>query len=117
MPQVTTDGTVLAMAPVKISSRETISVELLIDGESPTLRDPIQILTDVQIRPEPDGRPWWRVAVVRLAPALTVIVYLLITFPTGKKSGSASDFAVVVIFGLGASALWALWDFALSRRR
>lgn len=68
VPQVTADGSVLAIEPVKISPRETISVELLIDGGPPMLRDPLQTLNDVEIRLDPGDRPpllvrvvfsWW----------------------------------------------------------
>jgi len=74
VPQVTADGSVIVIEPVKISLRETISVELLIDGESPELRDPVQTLNDVDIRRDPGERPRsWLVGVGVICGAVVTI--------------------------------------------
>lgn len=52
-PHVTWSGSVPAIDPVKIGRGEVISIAVLVDGDAPGLRPPVQALTDVRLRPAP----------------------------------------------------------------
>lgn len=85
-PHVTTEGSVLSMEPVKISGRESISVELLIDGESPEPLDPVQMLTDVEIRQDPGARAAWLGRPGWLFTICILLIFLAATF--GRYGGA-----------------------------
>jgi hypothetical protein len=53
-PQITAEGSVLVISPVKISKGACLYANLLVDGRAPVLRLPMQTLTNVRILPLPD---------------------------------------------------------------
>ena len=112
MPQVTTHGSVLAVEPVKISRRETISVELLIDGASPKLHDPVQVLTDVEIRPDPGDRTAWLAQIGWFGPVIVWVIWLA-SNDSSKGSIFGLMLAWLVIAVVGVFVGWQLAGRAL----
>jgi hypothetical protein len=82
MPQVSKKGSVVAIEPVKIGGGETISINLLTDGEPPVLRKPRHTLTDVKLWPQPTGeRPTkWGVILTFVVPLMLMILATIVTF-------------------------------------
>jgi hypothetical protein len=73
VPRVRADGTTLLVEPVLIGKRESINISMLVDGESPVLSRPQQLLIDVDIRQWDPGAEN-----ARLQNRLIIIIGLLL---------------------------------------
>lgn len=100
-PQITMEGSVLVISPVKISKGACLYVSLLVDGPAPALGPPVQTLTNVRILPMPDyeksSARWVRITVAAflgfvlasgysvntkgaVVTALTILAWMLLVF-------------------------------------
>ena len=100
MPKFTADGSVLVMEPVKISRGETVSIDLIVDGKPPMLRDPVQMITDVEIMPAPrvPGR-FIRASALLVACSTAILIGAVFTgsVPLVNVAISVAALALIIV--------------------